>query len=110
MSNERRIARASLRAETYASSGAKILRGVAAAYGVPTRLGNFHEVIATGAFTNALKRGDDVRALINHDPNLILGRTKSGTLRLSESPRGLEFSVTLPDTNAGRDAWESVKR
>src|SRR5437879_1927673 len=110
MSNERRVLRATLRAETYASNGAKVLRGVAAAYGVPTRLGDWHEVIAKGAFTQALRRGDDVRALINHDPNLILGRTKSGTLRLFESAKGLEFSVILPETTIGRDAWISVSR
>src|SRR5947209_221746 len=112
MSRERRIiTRAALRAEQYSNGTGRVLRGTAAAFNQPTRLGEgWHEIIAPGAFTRSLQRGDDVRALVNHDPNLILGRTKSGTLRLSESSRGLDFSVTLPDTVAGRDAWISVQR
>src|SRR5437660_791367 len=107
MSRERRIiTRAALRAEQYSNGGGRVLRGTAAAFNQPTRLGDFHEIIAPGAFTRALQRGDDVRALINHDPNLVLGRTKSGTLRLAESARGLDFQVTLPDTQAARDLWE----
>jgi phage head maturation protease len=43
----------------------------------------FREVIKPGAFTRALKEKQDVRCLINHDDNLVLGRTKSGTLKLS---------------------------
>ena len=111
MSRERRIiTRAALRAEQY-SNGGRVLRGTAAAFNQPTRLGEgWHEVIAPGAFTRSLQRQDDVRALVNHDPNLILGRTKSGTLKLSESARGLDFLVTLPDTATGRDTWTLVKR
>src|SRR5437879_10305938 len=112
MSRERRIiTRAALRAEQYSNGGGRVLRGTAAAFNQPTRLGEgWHEIIAPGAFTRALQRGDDVRALVNHDPNLLLGRTKSGTLKLSQSERGLDFQVTLPDTQTGRDVWELVKR
>jgi HK97 family phage prohead protease len=71
-------------------------------------LGGFTERISRGAFENALK--GDVRALVNHDRNLILGRTKAGTLRLAEDERGLAFEVDLPDTTAGRDLAVSVER
>src|SRR5437660_1933428 len=112
MSREQRIiTRAALRAESYSNGGGRVLRGTAAAYNQPTRLGEgWHEVIAPGAFTRALQRGDDVRALVNHDPNLLLGRSKSGTLKLSESKAGLDFLVTLPDTATGRDTWTLVRR
>ena len=112
MSRERRIiTRAALRAEQYSNGSGRVLRGTAAAFNQPTRLGEgWHEVIAPGAFTRSLQRQDDVRALVNHDPNLLLGRTKSGTLKLSESKAGLDFLVTLPDTATGRDTWTLVKR
>ena len=70
---------------------------------------NVYERIAPQAFQNAIGR-DDVRALFNHDPNYLLGRTKSGTLQLDSDSRGLRYSIQPPDTTAGRDTLESVKR
>lgn len=70
----------------------------------------FYEQIAPGAFDEALK--DDVRALFNHDPNLILARSKAGkgTLSLFVDERGLGYEFTPPDTTAGRDLRVSVER
>ncbi len=72
------------------------------------------EEIAPGAFTRTLKDGADVRALFNHDSNLVLGRTKSGTLTLSEGEwkdkSGLVFGIDIPDTTCGNDLMESLKR
>jgi HK97 family phage prohead protease len=61
-----------------------------------TDLGFFREKIKAGAFDDALANKDDVRCLKNHDPNLILGRTKSGTLRLESNSVGLRFNVDIP--------------
>ena len=72
-------------------------------------LGFFKEKIAPGAFNQTIKNGD-VRALINHDPNLIIGRTKNSTLRLWEDERGLGFEVDLPNTSYANDLRESIKR
>lgn len=55
--------------------------------------GMFHEVIAPGAFTDAIDR-DDVVFLINHE-GLPLARTRSGTLTLTEDHRGLKMSSVL---------------
>src|SRR5436305_14086914 len=64
----------------------------------------FREVIKPGAFTRSLKEKQDVRCLINHDDNQILGRTKAGTLVLSEDKSGLAYEVPeLPDTTYARD-------
>ena len=73
-------------------------------------LGGFVETIRNGAFGRAIREGQDVRALINHDPGLILGRTASGTLKLSEDSTGLHYEVDAPDTSYARDLAESMRR
>ena len=85
------------------------LTGYAAKYGKQTDLGFFKEKIAAGAFDEALK-SSDARALKNHDPNLLLGRESSGTLRLKSNSVGLQFEVDMPDTTAGRDTVEEIRR
>lgn len=61
------------------------------------------EVVRPGAYRNAIAEGQDVRALWNHDANFVLGRTTSGTLRLSEDVRGLRTETDAPDTPTIRD-------
>jgi uncharacterized protein len=68
----------------------------------------FWEQISPGAFRNAIA-GDDVRALLNHDPNFVLGRTQAGTLQLSEDDHGLKYEIMLPDTSYAKDLQVSVK-
>lgn len=70
---------------------------------------DFVERVAPNAFDEALKR-DDVRALFNHDSNQVLGRSKSGTLKMSVDKRGLKYEIEIPDTQSGRDTLTSIKR
>ena len=72
-------------------------------------LGGFVEVIRSGAFRRAVQE-DDVRALLNHDPNFVLGRTKSRTLRLSEDATGLRIEIDVPDAQWARDLYRSIER
>ena len=67
------------------------------------------EKIAPGAFKEAIGKSD-VRALWNHDPNYVLGRTKNGTLQIREDEQGLFYEVTPPDAQWARDLVESIKR
>jgi HK97 family phage prohead protease len=64
-------------------------------------LGGFVEIIERGAFDDVLN--DDVRALFNHDNNIILGRSMSGTLKLSVDDVGLRYEIDPPDTQMVRD-------
>lgn len=76
---------------------------------IETMIGSFDEEIAPGAFSSSIS-GGDVRALWSHNTDIVIGRTKNGSLKLSEDERGLKFELTLPNTTAGRDAYELIKR
>ena len=89
-------------------AGGRKLEGYAATFNADARIGSFTETIAPGAFRAAL--AGDVLALLDHDTGKVLGRTRSGTLRLTEDSRGLAFSLDLPDTAAGRDAMALAER
>lgn len=68
------------------------------------------ERINPGAFTRALSEGQDVRGLFNHDSGRILGRTASGTMRLSVDAIGLKYEIDLPDTQEARDLATLIAR
>lgn len=110
MSNdvERRILCKEVRVD---STGDKpTIRGYAAVFNqLSEDLGGFREQLSTGAFTDAMSNSD-VRALINHDPNLVLGRNKAGTLAMREDTAGLFVEITPPDTQAARDLVELMTR
>lgn len=67
------------------------------------------ERIMPTAFDRAAKE-DDVRALFNHDTNVVLGRSGAGTLRLSVDSVGLRYEIDPPDTQAARDLIQSLRR
>jgi len=84
--------------------------GYAAVFDTPTDIaGLFREQFAPGAFAMAIAR-DDIRALIDHDPTLILGRNRAGTLSLAEDAKGLHVDIDPPETQAARDLMVSIER
>lgn len=89
------------------TAGRKV-EGYAATFTSEANLGSFQERIEPGAFSGSLS--GDVLALLDHDAGKVLGRTRSGTLRLSEDTRGLHFSLDLPDTQPGRDVLALAER
>lgn len=87
----------------------RTLHGYAAVYGVESGdLGGFRERIAPGAFSGVMDA--DVRCLLNHDPSQVLGRSRAGTLRLSDEQRGLRFECDLPASPLGDNVREAVRR
>ncbi len=97
--------------------GGKAIGGYAAVYyrkgnpGTEFRLwDDLVERVREGAFDEALSRGDDVRGLFNHDGNLVLGRTSSGTLKLETNKRGLLYEIDLPATQYAQDLAVSIER
>lgn len=96
-----------------ADGGQPTIEGYAALFDVPTRIedwfGEYTEVIRRGAFAKTIREAD-VRALLNHNPDWVLGRTKAGTLRLAEDERGLRVEILPPDTQWARDLMTSMKR
>lgn len=96
--------------ELRAEAEKKTLRGYAAVFDKLSKpLGGFREKIKRGAFKESVKAGN-IRALWNHNTDMVLGSTKNNTLRLEEDDKGLRFELDLPDTQYGRDAAVSVSR
>lgn len=67
------------------------------------------ESIAPGAFSNTL--ADDIRALVNHDTTLVLGRTSVHTLEISQDERGLWGKVKInPNDQDAMNLYARVQR
>lgn len=95
--------------EIRATENGRTVRGYAAVFNSPTDIGGaMTEIIAPGAFSATIN--DDIRALFDHDSGRVIGRSKSGTLRLAEDAHGLAVEIDLPDTNDGRDLTTLLER
>jgi HK97 family phage prohead protease len=66
------------------------------------------ERIMPGAFDDCMAQ--DVRCLYDHESDQLLGRTKSGTMRLALVAAGLRYEVDLPDTALARDLSALIAR
>lgn len=67
------------------------------------------ESVAPGAFKNTLD--GDIRALIDHETRLVLGRTTAGTLELREDDKGLWGRIQInPNDSDAMNLYERVKR
>ncbi len=89
--------------------GAPIIPGYAAVFDkLSEDLGGWQEIIRPGAFSAVI--GGDVRALVNHISEMVLGRTAAGTLALEEDDIGLRYEILPPDTQYARDLMTSIER
>ena len=98
------------------SDGKPVITGYAAVFFDETDPGTEYpmyddlvERMMPGCFDRTV-REDDVRGVFNHDDSLLLGRTTSGTMRLSIDRRGLRYEIDPPDTTAARDLMELLRR
>jgi uncharacterized protein len=81
------------------SDGSRSISGTAVVFNsLSEDLGGFKERIAPGAFTQSLKDSPDVIIAYQHDLSQPLGRVSSGTAKVWQDSRGLQFSCTLPET------------
>lgn len=114
MKNEQRryVLGAELRAEQSGNEFKIVARAVK--YGAKSNPGvpgkGMYERVMPGAFKRSLESGGDVKALLNHDENFILGRTENQTLRLNDSKDSLRFEVRLnPNVQFHRDVHALVQ-
>ncbi|HFF3191726.1 TPA: phage major capsid protein [Bacillus cereus] len=70
----------------------------------------FIERVMPNVFENALKRGNDVKLLLEHDKNMLLARTKDESLKLTETSRGLEMEANLVPSNQSEHIHALIKR
>jgi len=91
-------------------NGEMYIEGYFAVYNQETELWpGAYEEIAPGAFDDTLS--NDIRALVNHDPNYVLGRNKVGTLELKSDSRGLWSRIKInPNDTDAVNLYERVKR
>jgi HK97 family phage prohead protease len=104
---ETRTAQVQLRA-----AGDFVLEGIAAGYGTVANIaGQYRETIAPGAFAASLAAGDDVCCFFNHNHDIVLGRTKAGTLTLRDTDAGLSFRCQLDARNTDhQNVYAMVQR
>lgn len=96
-----------LRAET-SGAGAKLVGYAIRTNVLSENLGGFREVITPDALRAALRRGPDLRALVNHNTDRVIGRLSAKTLRVAQDDDGLRFEVDVPEHERG--LVESVAR
>lgn len=112
MSNReiRQLRTASAQFETREDGENLIIEGYFAVFNSNYEIGpGMSESIAPGAFSNTLS--GDIRALINHDTTLVLGRTKANTLQLREDAHGLWGQITInPKDSDSMNLYARVNR
>lgn len=88
----------------------KQIAGYAAVFNAEAQImPGFREIVRSGAFKKTL-RESDIRALLNHDPNFVLGRKQAGTLKLWEDEKGLGYRIDPPATSYADDLLVSIAR
>lgn len=107
---ERRIFSGEIRAADLGSvTGGRVIGGYAAKYNELSEIiGNFREKIAPGFFDGV--HAFDMRALVNHNPDHVLARSTSGTLKLFPDAIGLRVEITPPAAQWANDLLESIQR
>lgn len=107
-SKEETMEKRSFKIEYRSEDNSRTIYGTATALNRSYDMGWFNEEVDMKAFEESDL--SDVVALFNHDQNMVLARTSSGTLNLNVTPNALEYSFEAPKTTVGNDLLEMVKR
>jgi len=105
-----------MKIRSFSKDGKRYIKGYASVFNKQSRIifeggRRFKEIIKTGSFDEVLRsEGLNVIANTNHNDSNMLGRTKSGTLKLYVDDYGLRYEIEVPDTQLGNDTYEQVKR
>ena len=110
MENKLQFRSSSFNFETREDGENPVIEGYFSVFNTTYDMGfDMSESVAPGAFTKSLS--NDVRALINHDTTLVLGRTSAHTLELREDSHGLWGKITInPKDSDAMNLYERVKR
>jgi len=107
-SKEETMEKRSINYEFRAMPESRTIVGTATVFNSSYDMGWYDEEMTSDVFDDADM--NDVVALFNHDANMVLARTKSGTLKLNLTGNALEYSFEAPNTTLGNDLLEMVKR
>jgi len=98
------------------AEGEREISGYASVFNVEAEIegwfGGWREEVAPGAYAKTIQESD-IRALWNHDTNVVLGRNRakpSPTLELAEDSHGLRAVIRPPDNEWGRPVWDAIER
>jgi HK97 family phage prohead protease len=97
-------------AELRTAANSRTVAGTAIVYRSPSLPLPFIETIAAGAFSASVSGAQDIRFLVNHDSTLLLARTSSKTLNITEDSKGVHFRTTLGNSSAANDLLDSIQR
>ena len=98
----------SINFELRAKPESRTIFGTATVFNSAYDMGWYEEEMDTEALANADM--NDVVALFNHDQNMVLARTSSGTLKLNVTGNAMEYEFEAPNTTLGNDLLEMVRR
>lgn len=91
--------------------GKRTLSGYAAVFNsLSEDLGGWREQILPGAFSKCLASNPDIVCLRDHNQSMILGRTTSGTVKVTQDEIGLRFDCDLPNTSVANDLVTLLER
>lgn len=101
-----------LESQMSAHEDGRTIEGYAVVFNSLSEDMGFREIISPNAITEETIKNSDIIATFNHSTDIVLARSKNGegTLHLEIDETGLKFSFEAPNTTAGNDLLESIKR
>jgi hypothetical protein len=107
-SKEKTMEKRSINFELRAKPESRTIFGTATVFNSSYDMGWYDEEMSSDSLNEADMK--DVVALFNHDMNMVLARTSSGTLKLNVTGNAMEYEFEAPNTSLGNDLLEMVKR